>query len=172
MSTSPPHRALQTFDGFGTPNPGLPNTGLLCGVLRAADGIDRSLGGVSSTVPHVVLTDPYHACDDYRSPAKHPLGPHAPSSEVPELQLRVRRGTLIACPPDAGRAGEPYTFGGNFVWTSDGLFPECAPIRVHDRDHRRELPVPTGGAAAQETAEEEARPELAPYAGPAPGRQP
>ncbi len=123
---------------------GVPNFGLSCAVLCHADGSDATLGGITSTATRAVLTDPLHVRRRRGLPCDEPLGMMAPSLDptsprfAPELQLRLRKGTLIACPPDAQADGSPYAFGGNFVFTSDDRLPEQRPIPVHDRDLRRE----------------------------------
>lgn len=122
----------------------IPNSGLLCTVLCHADGSDTTLGGITSTTHHVVLTDPLEVRKRRGLPCEEPLGFMSPSLDpdgpryAPELQLRLRAGRVIACPPDALPDGSPYAFGGNFVFTSDTRFPDHRPIPVHDRDTRRE----------------------------------
>lgn len=120
------------------------NFGLLCSVMCPVDGADATLGGITSTATRVVLTDPLHVRRRRGLPRDEPLGMMPPSLDptsprfAPELQLRLRKGALIACPPDAHADGSPYAFGGNFVFTSDDRLPEHRPIPVHDRDMRRE----------------------------------
>jgi hypothetical protein len=57
-----------------------------------------------------------------------------PSDLSPALVL-VRRmlsdGEYLHAEPDTN--GDRSSFGGNFVWTSDGRFPSKYPIPVHDR---------------------------------------
>jgi hypothetical protein len=92
----------------------------------------------------VVLTDPLDLVGGRSGDGFRDLGGCVPQHEAadpgyaPELQLRERRGFLIACPPDAGPRGDPYAYGGNWLWSADGRFPEPWPIAVHDRDLRLE----------------------------------
>ena len=108
-----------------------PLLSLLCTVLRPSEGGGEAGAGITATASRVVLTDPGggHAHLRSAAPAADPTHP----GYAPELQLRERRGFLIACPPDAGPRGDPYSFGGNWLWSADGRFPEPAPIAVHDR---------------------------------------
>ncbi len=117
-----------------------PLLGLLCTVLRPAVGGDAARAGITATANRAVLTDPDGGPAHLGSvgPVANPADP----GYAPELQLRERRGFLIACPPDAGPRGDPYAFGGNWLWSSDGRFPEAAPIAVHDRDLRLETGDP------------------------------
>ena len=121
-----------------------PRPGLLCTVLRPAEGGCEARPGITATAPRVVLTTPEGGVLPNPDRASTSLGSAAPVADpsdpgyVPELQLRERRGFLIACPSDAGPRGEPYAFGGNWLWSADGRFPEPAPIAVHDRDLRFE----------------------------------
>ena len=59
----------------------------------------------------------------------------SPSEDAPALQLQKRCGRLIAVPVNDPRAKTHCgpMFGGNFVYTSDGRFPNEYPIPVHDR---------------------------------------
>lgn len=113
-----------------------PLLGILCTVLRPAKGGDEVRAGVTAVASRVVLTDPDGgaASRGLVAPVADPAAP----GYAPELQLRVRRGFLIACPPDAGPRGDPYAFGGTWLWSADARFPEPAPIAVHDRDLRLE----------------------------------
>lgn len=113
-----------------------PLLGLLCTVLRPAEGGDTARAGITATASRVVLTDPDGGPAHLGSAA--PVADPSVPGYAPELQLRERRGFLIACPADAGPRGDPYAFGGNWLWASDGQFPEPAPIAVHDRDLRLE----------------------------------
>lgn len=121
----------------------VPLPGLLCTVLRPAEG-GTAGAGVTATAPRVVLTTPDGWVLPNPDRADVPLGSAVPVADpsdpgyAPELQLRERRGFLIACPPDAGPKGDPYVFGGHWLWSDDGRFPEPWPIAVHDRDLRLE----------------------------------
>jgi hypothetical protein len=121
-----------------------PRQGLLCTVLRPAEGGPEARPGITATAPRVVLTAPEGEVLPNPDRAGTPLGSAAAVADpadpsyAPELQLRERRGFLIACPPDAGPRGEPYAFGGNWLWSAAGQFPEPWPIAVHDRDLRLE----------------------------------
>ena len=141
----PIHLVADPYGGLSeSPDGSMPNFGLTCSVLCSADGSDSTLGGITSTVNQVVLTDPFHVREHLGIPCAEPLGVTAPSLDptrpryAPELQLRLRKGRLIACPPDARPDGSPYASGGNFVYTTDSRLPDHRPVPVHDRDLRRE----------------------------------
>ena len=146
------HRIPEPFGGLCDGLDGrIPKFGLLCTVLCHADGSDTTLGGITSTANHAVLTDPLDVRKRRGLPCDEPLGVMAPSLDptghryAPELQLRLRAGRVIACPPDALPDGSPYALGGNFVYTSDSRLPEQRPVPVHDRDTRRERDAARSG---------------------------
>lgn len=124
----------------GSPASAQPRPGLVCTVLRPAETGDASRAGVTATAPRVVLTD--QGDGPARRGAVVPATAPGDPGHLPELQLRERRGFLIACPPDAGPRGDPYAFGGNWLWSTDARFPEAAPIAVHDRNLRLEALAP------------------------------
>lgn len=101
-----------------------PRKGLLVHVLRHADGSDCTNRGITSRHTMLILTGP-------GVPELFEVGP-----EHPEVVL-VRR-TIGGKPYLHARSaeipeGRVAMFGGNFVHTSDGRFPNEYPIAVHDR---------------------------------------
>ena len=64
-----------------------------------------------------------------------------PNDLVPAIRLIKRivfgKEFWIAAPLDAKFIGEsggyPYSFGGNFLYSSDSRFPSDAPIKIFDR---------------------------------------
>jgi hypothetical protein len=96
--------------------------GLLVDVLRPAHAGDNTNFGVSSKHIKFVLVGDEVA------------GETVPTPEAPALEL-IRRGEYLhAEPPGSVPVGcVGYMFGGNFVWSSDTLFPNDYPIPVHDR---------------------------------------
>ena len=94
-------------------------TGLLVNVYRGETGGI----GISSGYRSFILTE--EGVD----------GPFHPTEEIPELRL-VRRtvcGHEYLHAEPVRPAGVHWMFGGNFVFTSDGRFPNDYPIPVHDR---------------------------------------
>ena len=55
-----------------------------------------------------------------------------PDDDMPELQLKVRGTDHLCCEPAFAPTGRGWMFGGNFLYSSDSLFPEY-PIAIHDR---------------------------------------
>lgn len=92
---------------------------------------DCTLNGVSSRHDTLTLV------------GRHPVtgeeirGPFDPSDEAPAVKLQVKMiggeayvSAVPVTPPD----GKSWAmFGGNFIYTSDGRFPEKYPIPLHDR---------------------------------------
>ena len=101
-----------------------PKKGLMVKVLRSEH--DSTNNGVTSRFNRFILVD------------SEVSGPFEPDKKTPALKL-VRRTIygkpyihaepLAPVPP--GYVG--YIFGGNFIHTSDGRFPNRYPIPVHDR---------------------------------------
>ena len=105
--------------------------GLHCDVLRAKyDGVDCTNGGISSKHDTFVLVG---------------LGQEAqvfePSKDAPALKLvkRIISGEVyLHAEPVNSPKGVGWTFGGNFLHTSDGRFPNRYPIAIHDRQETPE----------------------------------
>jgi hypothetical protein len=107
--------------------------GLLVSVYRKGgkgvfDG-DTTNGGISSKHDRFVLVGDEVA--EVFSPTEH----------TPAIRLIKRKAAgqtfWIAAPLDANvsefGAGSPYSFGGNFLYTSDSRFPALHPIMIFDR---------------------------------------
>ena len=95
-------------------------TGLLVHVYRGR--FSSGIGGVSDRHQSFVLTE------------EGVEGPFRPTPEFPELRLvrrTIMRRKYLHAEPVIAEAG--WSFGGNFVFTSDSRFPNDYPIPVHDR---------------------------------------
>jgi len=107
------------------------NKGISVDVLRDITSVDSTNNGISSKHNSFVIIDP--SIDGYIKP----------DSTTPQLKL-VRRnlagGEYIHAEPiepvKKGNVG--YMFGGNFIHSSDGRFPNNYPIPVHDRQDTQE----------------------------------
>ena len=99
--------------------------GLLVSVLRS-NGCDCTNNGVTSRFDELVLVDP-------EIPGIFAVKPERPALKLVRRTI-CGRPYIHAVPVDA--SGEPVRgsmMGGNFVYTSDGRFPNAYPIPVHDR---------------------------------------
>lgn len=99
--------------------------GLLVFVLRSADGLDCTAGGVTSRATKAILV------------GEGVPEIFEPTADSPALVLKKKwagtpREYLYAVPTDVPENAW-VTFGGNFIHTSDGRFPCRYPIPVHDR---------------------------------------
>ncbi len=99
--------------------------GLLVFVLRAADGHDSTAGGVTSRNTKAILVG-----DGVPEIFE-------PSDDCPALVLKKKwAGTpkeYLYAVPAVVPENAWVTFGGNFIYTSDGRLPNRYPIPVHDR---------------------------------------
>ncbi len=114
--------------------------GLFVGIYRAADGIDCSIGGVTTRFNTLIavgcgLPEIFTSLED--------------SANVVQIIYREQFDDYIARPiSPAGRALTGGMFGGNFIYTSDSRFSQAMggrghPIPVHDRFEG----APTKGSA-------------------------
>jgi hypothetical protein len=99
--------------------------GLLVWVWRSPRLGDCTAGGVSSKHDQFVLT------------GETVFGVTHPDQETPELKLvrRPRAGGeyLHAEPAHKPKGMVGPMFGGNYISSSDGRFPNAYPIPIHDR---------------------------------------
>ena len=101
--------------------------------------MDCTNGGISSR--HKTL---YLLCEDQEKAQKEPWNWNQ-VDEDDERLIKIVRGTSCGRPyihaepvNDPNRKEIGYMFGGNFIYTSDGRFPEDYPIPLHDRSETYE----------------------------------
>jgi hypothetical protein len=96
--------------------------GIRATVYRPADGRDSSNGGITSLHTSLTLIGDEIKAD------------HNPNEQCPAVKLMKNGSYVFAQPLDPVPAGHVgYSFGGNFLHTSDSRFPTRYAIPVHDR---------------------------------------
>lgn len=99
---------------------------------RQADGMDYTLGGVSSG--HRALNhEAVLIWDEEFRPGTMPLEINGRPVLVLVRRMIYGREYLHAEP--VGANGK-FMWGGNFIYSSDGRFPNDYPLKVHDRDEK------------------------------------
>jgi len=103
-------------------------SGLIVEVYRCS-GKDCSLNGVTANNDTVLLILPQGG----PFKAKDFVG-EMPLVEIDKrADMSRRHGEDCSCARPYGVDGNDYSFGGNFIYTSDSRFPSNRPIPVHDR---------------------------------------
>jgi hypothetical protein len=102
--------------------------GLIGEVFVNCSGDDFSLDGVSSVYNTLTIIGDGVA------------GVFHPSDERPPVLLVKEGGRVkvVPCDYEGNILKGMWAFGGNFLWTSDSRFPSPQPIKIHDRDMRKE----------------------------------
>lgn len=111
--------------------------GLLVQVYRSDLG-DCTNGGISASRDKLILVGPdvpqiFEASDD--APAVR-LVTKVRDSDYMVVEPVLPDEIDLACKPRE-RSKTWFMAGGNFIWTSDGRFPNSYPLPIHDRTEMR-----------------------------------